>query len=629
MKNHTESISYPIKLVVTKGVEKEVQGDEEKKKKDKKNSIQPAHIFIRNITDVDMSLNEKSATTTVGTLTHIRMQALQFAFKDISFCSRAKDVSLGPSEFSGLIGITLPPKGINVDPRVRMIPSNQQEAREAHKGFHIIENVEVHVDEDVQIDVRDSNHTVLFNVFKPVVIMRFRDALERTLAAQRAEVFRNAGLGTGGAYAGAVWSETGRMRRAESSAAMRENGSLAVGAEPQILSGDKHGPLASEPLKDRLRDAAGKAKEESSSFIHKLVRLTKDEPPRNAAPPPGRPGQKRDPKTARPILRPIICSCNDPNASALAKLRPQALSVRLQRLMDAHIAKRLRQICELEALPADLDGDARNPQEITREECAAFYKGLTNGWEEHLGVKHLSVKGQLEFEVIVSIIPERQERALQHQVLRLGECEGLIPEYLDFVKGIVNPEDLSLTISCETPQPNKIIKAIRKNIDKNDFANFGEAFGNNLKLGIHEDAQDRTKLAEFLRCFSNKSLDELHCPRIGGPVVTLLPHRRVPHCRPRLPLPRIPQEGLSGSVNEYTITQHEELEGCKFVSVIKSGLELEEPGNEKERKPEAADFNELCTLVRNVPHNPYNARLYARFSHAISVSPGTCASIVP
>ncbi|KAL1742409.1 hypothetical protein HDZ31DRAFT_66017 [Schizophyllum fasciatum] len=254
-------------------------------------NIQPAHIFIRNITDVDMSLTEKSTTTAVGTLTHIRMQALQLAFKDISFWSRTKDATIGPSEFSGLMAVTLPPKGIDVDLRVRMIPSNQVEARERHKGFHIIENVSVHVDEDVTIDVRDSNHAVLFNVFKPVVLMRFRDALERTLAAQvrgllawadglafdvskRAEVFRDAGLGTGGAYAGAVWSEIGRMRRAESGAAMRvtgtgfiidsEKGSLAVGAEPQILSGEKHGPLATaaEPLKDRLRDAAGKAKEE-------------------------------------------------------------------------------------------------------------------------------------------------------------------------------------------------------------------------------------------------------------------------------------------------------------------------------------------------------------------------------
>ncbi|KAL1762152.1 P-loop containing nucleoside triphosphate hydrolase protein [Schizophyllum commune] len=97
---------------------------------------------------------------------------------------------------------------------------------------------------------------------------------------------------------------------------------------------------------DEIDGATGA--DNSSSFIHKLVQLTKDEPSKKR-----RPGQKRDPKTARPILRPIICICNDPNASALAKLRPQALHVRLQRPADAHIVKRLRQICELEALRAD------------------------------------------------------------------------------------------------------------------------------------------------------------------------------------------------------------------------------------------------------------------------------------
>ncbi|TRM66694.1 hypothetical protein BD626DRAFT_483536 [Schizophyllum amplum] len=233
-------------------------------------NIQPAHVFIRNITDVDMNLSETSTTTAVGTLTHIRMQALQLAFKDMSFWYKSKDTSLGPSEFSGLMAT---------------------EAREARKGFHVIESVNVHVDEGVTLEVRDSNHAILFNVFKPVFLMRFRDALERTLTGQirgmltwadglafdvskRAEVFGDAGLGTGAAYAGAVWSEIGRMRRAESSTAMRvtgtgfiidsDGGSLAVGAEPQILSGDKHGPLAtaSDSLKDRARDAVGKAKDE-------------------------------------------------------------------------------------------------------------------------------------------------------------------------------------------------------------------------------------------------------------------------------------------------------------------------------------------------------------------------------
>ncbi len=172
----------------------------------------------------------------------------------------------------------------------------------------------------------------------------------------------------------------------------------------------------------------------------------------------------------------------------------------------------------------------RNKNDVSEDEYKEFYKHISHDWNDPLTQIHMKLEGVTEYDALLYIpsqapfdlfFPERKHgiRLYCKRVFIMEDCRELLPEYLRFVKGVVDAPDLNLNVSREILQQDRLVRNIRKNLvkklldlfkgmDAEQYDKFYTEFGQVLKEGIHTDWENKDKISDLIQYKSTKSGDK-------------------------------------------------------------------------------------------------------------------------
>uniref|UniRef100_A0AAG5CWY5 Heat shock protein 83 n=1 Tax=Anopheles atroparvus TaxID=41427 RepID=A0AAG5CWY5_ANOAO len=268
----------------------------------------------------------------------------------------------------------------------------------------------------------------------------------------------------------------------------------------------------------------------------------------------------------------------------------------------------------------------RKVSEVADEEYTEFYKSLTTDTSEPLTHTHFIAEGEVTFKSLL-FVPKVQPsesfnkygtkadniKLYVRRVFITDEFNDMMPNYLSFIRGVVDSDDLPLNVSRETLQQHKLIKVIKKKlvrkaldmikkIDKEQYEKFWKEYSTNIKLGIMEDPSNRSRLAKLLR-FQSSSTKDKEFTSLSDYVGRMKPKQENIYfiagpSRGEIEkspfVERLLSRGyevlfLVEAVDEYSISALPEFDGKRFQNVAKEGFTLNESDESRAR------FDELKT----------------------------------